>query len=194
MSSRLTVNVGNMILHLASLGYPITDAQQAAPLYNDNKACVKWCHNLPMKGNHHIEHRENATREWVADGTIAVHHVSSNFNPSDIFTKEMCGGANFCRLWDSFMCQATTFLKRIYNSLHPVSTQILAHSLDVAAQAAHYFLPSQPGLLEIFFRIGCSVLPMLYLACPMLAVISFCGLVSLAGSWAWCTRGWGKNS
>ena len=40
MGSRLTVNVRNMILHLASTGYPITDAQQATPLYNDNEACV----------------------------------------------------------------------------------------------------------------------------------------------------------
>jgi hypothetical protein len=35
---------------------------------------------------------------------------------------------------------------------------------------------------KFFFRIGCSVLP-LYLAWPMLANISFCGLVSLAGSY-----------
>ena len=95
MGSRLTVNVRNMILHLASLGYPITDAQQATPLYNNNKACVKWCHNLTTKGNRHIEHKENSTREWVDDGTITVTHVSGRCNPSDIFTKEMRDGANF---------------------------------------------------------------------------------------------------
>jgi hypothetical protein len=149
MSSHLTVNVRNMILHLASLGYPITDAQQATPLYNDNEACVKWCHNLTTKGNRHTKHRENVTCEWVADGTIAVHQVSGKCNPSDIFTKEMRDGANFRRLWDSFMCRASALLKGIYNSLHPISTQLLAHCLDVAAQAAHYVPPSQPGLLEI---------------------------------------------
>ena len=89
MSSCLTVNVRNMILPLVSLGYPITNAQQATPLYNDNEACVKWCHNLTTIGNHHIEHRENATHEWVADGTIAVTHVSGKCNLSDKFTKEM---------------------------------------------------------------------------------------------------------
>jgi hypothetical protein len=78
-----------MILHLASLGYPITKAQQTTPLYNDNEACLKWCHNLTTIGNHHIEHRENATHEWVADGTIAVTHISSKCNLSDKFTKEM---------------------------------------------------------------------------------------------------------
>jgi hypothetical protein len=149
MGSRLTVNVCNMILHLASLGYPITDAKQLTPLYNDNEACVKWCHNLTTKGNHHIEHREKATREWVADGTIAVEYVSGKCNPSDIFTKEMRDGANFRCLRDSFMSRASTFLHGIYNSLHLLSSQPLEHSLVVTAQAAHYVLPPQPGLLEI---------------------------------------------
>ena len=149
MGSRLTVNVRNMILHLASLGYPITDAEQATPLYNDNEACVKWCHNLTTKGNRHIEHRENATREWVLDGTIAISHVSGKCNPSDIFTKEMRDGTNIRRLWDSFMCRASKFLKGIYNSLHPLSSQPLEHRIDAAAQAAHYVPPPQPGLLEI---------------------------------------------
>ena len=149
MGSRLTVGVRNMILHLASTGYPITDAQQATPLYNDNEACVKWCHNLTTKGNRHIEHRENATREWVADGTLTVAHVSGKCNPSDIFTKEMRDGANFRRIRDSFMSRASTFLKGIYNSLHPLSTQHLERRLDVAAQAAHFVPPPQPGLLEV---------------------------------------------
>jgi hypothetical protein len=149
MDSHLTVNVRNMILHLASLGYPITDAKQPTPLYNDNKACVKWCHNLTTKGNRHIEHRENATHEWVADGTITVEHVSGKCNPSNIFTKEMRDGTNACRLHDSFMPRASTFLKGIYNFLHPLSSQPLEHSLEVAAQAAPYVPPLQPGLLEI---------------------------------------------
>jgi len=149
MGSRLTVNVRNMILHLASTGYPITDAQQATPLYNDNEACVQWCHNLTTKGNRHIEHRENATREWVDDGTITVAHVSGKCNPSDIFTKEMRDGANFRRLRDSFMSRASTFLKGIHNSLHPLSTQPFEHCLDTAAQAAHFVPPPQPGLLEV---------------------------------------------
>jgi len=85
----------------------------------------KWCHNLTTKGNRHIEHRENATREWVADGTITIAHVSGKCNPSDLFTKEMRDGANFRRIRDSFMSRASTFLKGIYHSLHPLSTQHL---------------------------------------------------------------------
>jgi hypothetical protein len=98
MGSRLTVNLRNLILHLQSIGYPIDDTNTATLLYNDNEACVKWCHNLTTKGNRHIEHKENATREWVADGSIAVSHVSTKCNVSDIFTKEMRDGTNFRRL------------------------------------------------------------------------------------------------
>lgn len=103
IGSRLTINVCNMILCLVSLGYPINARNTATPLYNDNDACVKWCHNLTTKGNHHIEHQENATQEWVEDIIITVTHISGKCNPSDIFTKEMHDSANFCCLCDSFM-------------------------------------------------------------------------------------------
>ena len=68
---------------------------------NDNKACVKWCHNLNLttKGNCHMEHWEKVTREWVEDGSISVSHVNGKCNPSNIFTKEMRDSANFHRLW-----------------------------------------------------------------------------------------------
>ena len=138
-----------MILHLAFLDYPITDAEQLSPLYNDNEACVKWCHNLTTKSNCHIEHRENAAREWVEDGTITVEHVSGKCNPSDIFTKEMRDGTNFRHLCDSFMSRTSTFLKGIYNSLHPLSSQPITHSLEAAAQGAHYVPPTRLGMLEI---------------------------------------------
>ena len=121
MGAHLTVNLRNLILHLQSLGYPINDTDLATPLYSDNEACVKWCHNLATKGNRHIEHKETATSEWVADGTIAVSHVSSKCNPLDIFTKEMHDGANFRQLRDSFMLRASDFLKDIFTSLHPLS-------------------------------------------------------------------------
>jgi len=101
MGSRLTINTRNLILHLKSLGYPINDTNVATPLYNDNEACVKWCHNLTTKGNRHFEDRENVTREWVEDGSISVSHVNGKCNPSDIITKEMRDSANFRRLWDS---------------------------------------------------------------------------------------------
>ncbi len=62
----LTANTGNMISSLSPLGYPIRDTKNATPLYNDNKACMKWCQNMTTKGNHHIEQCENAVWEWVA--------------------------------------------------------------------------------------------------------------------------------
>ena len=145
MGSRLTINTRNLILHLKSLGYPINDTDVATPLYNDNEACVKWCHNLTTKGNRHIEHRENVTREWVEDGSISVSHVNGKCNPSDIFTKEMRDSANFRRLRDSFMSRASNFLRGIFNSLHPLSASISEH----VAQHASYVTPSCPGILDV---------------------------------------------
>ncbi len=149
MGSCLTVNLQNLILHLQSIGYPIDDTATATPLYNNNKACVKWCQNLTTKGNRHIEHKENATQEWVADGSIAVSHVSTKCNISDIFTKEMRDGTNFRRLRDSFMSRASTFLKGIHNSLHPLSSQPIKHSQETVAQVAHYVPLPHPSMLDI---------------------------------------------
>jgi hypothetical protein len=95
MGSRFTIIIQNMIIHLASLGYPIDDANMATPLYNNNEACVKWCHNSTTKGNCHIKNCKNATCKWVKDGSISVTHVSGKCNPSNIFTKEMRNGAHF---------------------------------------------------------------------------------------------------
>jgi hypothetical protein len=148
MGSHLTINIRNMILHLALLGYPINDATMATPLYNDNDACMQWCHNLTTKRNPHIEHRKNATREWVQDGSITVTHISGKCNPSDIFTKEMRDGANFWRLRDLFMSRASDFLKGIHNSLHPLSFPLHEHSPKHAAQSAFYIPPS-PDILEV---------------------------------------------
>jgi hypothetical protein len=64
-------------------------------VYNDNKACVKWCHNTTTKGNCHIEHQENTVKEWVEDGSIIVSHIRGKCNPSVILTKEMKNGAIF---------------------------------------------------------------------------------------------------
>ena len=144
MGSHLTINTRNLIIHLKSLGYPINDTDVATPLYNDNEACVKWCHNLTTKGNCHIEHRENVTQEWVEDGSISVSHVNGKCNPSNIFTKEMHDSANFRCLRDSFMSRASNFLRGIFNSLHPLS----ASTSEYVAQHASYVTPSCPGILD----------------------------------------------
>ncbi len=96
MGARLTINTRNMISSLSDLGYPIDDTTLPTLLFNDNNACVKWCHNMTTNGNHHIKNRENSTRERVADGTITVTPVAGKCNVSDIFTKEMQNRANFC--------------------------------------------------------------------------------------------------
>ena len=152
MGSCLTVNLRNQILHLQSIGYPIDDTDIATPLYNDNEACVRWCHNLTTKGNRHIEHKENVTREWVADGSIAVSHVSTKCNPADIFTKEMRDGANFRQLWDSFMSRASDFLKGIFTSLRFPSQTLPEH----VAQTVNYVSPSRSGILDVLLLLPLS--------------------------------------
>jgi len=132
-----------MISHLADCGFPINDTSSATPVYNDNNACVKWCHNLTSKGNHHIELRENVTREWVDKGSITVSHVSGKSNPADLFKKKMRYGAHFRRLRDSFMRRSSDFLKGIHTSTLPLPDVIHI------AQSAHYVPPPAPELLEV---------------------------------------------
>ncbi len=73
---------------------------------------------MTTKGNIcHIEQRENAALEWVADSTLTVLHVSGKINTANIFTKEMRNGANFQCLRDSLMCHSSN-----YNMLEPSRT------------------------------------------------------------------------
>jgi hypothetical protein len=152
MGARLTVNTRHMISSLSDLGYPIDDTTLPTPLYNDNDACVKWCHNMTTKCNRHIENRENSTRKWVADGTITVNHVAGKCNVSDIFTKEMQDGANFHQLHDSFMCRASNYLKGNHHLASDVNIGPLscpATSFPVLAQSTQIIPPDCPGIMNV---------------------------------------------
>jgi hypothetical protein len=148
MGSQLTVNTRNMISGLSDLGYPIHDCGFPTPLYNNNDACVKWCHTMTTKGNCHIKNKENSAQEWVTDGTILVSHISEKYNISDIFTKEMLDSTNFRRLRDSFMCRSSNYLKgiplQVPNFLHSSHSPIpvLAHSTSTVPIACL-------GMLEV---------------------------------------------
>ncbi len=159
MGSRLTVNTHNLTLDLSSKGYPITNTESATPVFNDINACVQWCHNMMTKGNQHIEHRENVTREWVEAGSISVSHVSRKCNPADIFTKDMRDAANFCHIHEAFMSRGSDFLKGIYACL---SELVVTPPLHVA-HTAHYVQPDWPGILEVIlshsaFRTSVAIL------------------------------------
>jgi hypothetical protein len=158
MGARLTVNTRNMISSLSNLGYPIDNTALPTPLHNNNDACVKWCHNMTTKGNRHIKNHENSTHEWVADGTIIVTHVSSKCNISDIFTKEMRDGANFRWLRNSFMCQASDYLKGRHHL-------VLAFNIDPSskpampspalAQSTQIVPPTRPGIMDVLLSYPC---------------------------------------
>ena len=108
--------------HLAesvrSSGFDISDTLTPSPLYNDNAACIQWSHNMTTKKIRHMELRENSVREWVADKTLNILHVSGRVNPADIFTKEMRDGAHFRRLRDSFMCRLSDFIQQSILVIH----------------------------------------------------------------------------
>ena len=58
------------------------------PIYNDNQACVQWSHSTTTKGLRHIQIRENATRECIANKIITISHIPGKINLADIITKE----------------------------------------------------------------------------------------------------------
>jgi hypothetical protein len=137
-----------MILHLSTCGYPINDAASATPIYNNNDACVKWCHKMTSKGNHHLELKENVIREWVNEGAITVSHVSGKYSPANIFTKELRDGANYRRLRDLFMCLGTDFLKGLYTSTLLIPNATTSDPIHIA-QLVHYVMPPAPGTLNL---------------------------------------------
>jgi hypothetical protein len=55
MGSQLMVNTQNLISDLSSNCYPIEDAKSATLIYNDEDACIQWCHNMTLEVNCHID-------------------------------------------------------------------------------------------------------------------------------------------
>jgi hypothetical protein len=154
-----------MISSLSNLGYPIDDCKSSTPLYNNNNACVKWCHNMTTKGKHHIKNKENSTRERVTDSTISVSHISGKCNVSNIFTKEMRDSANFRRLHDSFMCHSSNYLKGVL----PKASNTSQPSIQALAQSTTTVPSARPGILEVL-----ATYPRLRLSSALLC-ISYAG-------------------
>jgi hypothetical protein len=94
---------------------------------------------MTSKAACHIELRENSVREWVQDKTLLVKYIAEKTNPADIFTKEMCDGTHFRRLWDSFMSRLSDFLSDLILESHHVRQR---SSNSVAPSAAWVSLTS----------------------------------------------------
>jgi hypothetical protein len=116
--SKLVMGICNLADSVRTSGHNINDTQVASPIYNDNKSCIKWSHNMMTKQTHHMEMHKNAVNEWVQDDLLKVVHVSGRLNPADIFTKEMRDGAHFRCLRDSFMCGLSDFLQQSLIEIH----------------------------------------------------------------------------
>ena len=109
VAGKLTLAIRNIANGFCSIGVPISDADGATTIWNDNEACVSWTHNTTSKAIRHMELKENAVREWVQHKLIEVKHVSGKINPADLFTKEMKDSAHFRHLRDSFMSRYSSF-------------------------------------------------------------------------------------
>jgi hypothetical protein len=154
MGACLIVNTRNMISTLSNLGYPINDTTLPTPLYNDNDACVKWCHNMTTKGNRHIKNRKNSTRKWVTDGTITVTHVAGKCNVSQ--ASNYLKGIHYLALDIKDLCPTQPCpLPRWHNQLKlflltaPASWMLCCYT-PVGIPPLPY--PASPPLVAIFFH------------------------------------------
>ncbi len=119
---------------------------------------MKWCHNMITKGNRHIKNCKNSTRKWVTDGTITVTHIAGKCNVSDIFTKEMQDGANFRRLQDLFMCQASNYLKGIHYLALNINIGPLPNPtmpFPALAQSTQIIPPERPSIMDVLLSYPC---------------------------------------
>jgi hypothetical protein len=115
-TSKKVVDFRNLSRSVSDSGHSIEGLSSPTLLNNDNEACVKWLHNMTSKAARH-------TREWVQDKTLNIVHVAGKVNPTNIFTKEMKGGAHFCHLRDSFMLCLSDFVNDSLLALHHTRRQ-----------------------------------------------------------------------
>eukprot|EP00957_Ditylum_brightwellii_P182658 13913403-Ditylum_brightwellii.AAC.1 len=66
----------------------LPDFHKPTPVYNDNRACMDWCHSSSNKGMRHIDMKENLICECVHHGDLRVEHIQGKLNLSDLMTKE----------------------------------------------------------------------------------------------------------
>ena len=74
-------------------------------IYNDNTACIVWSKATRTKGLRHIQMRENAIQESVANDFVSISYVEGKVNLADVFTKEDKDVAHFQRTRDIIMNQ-----------------------------------------------------------------------------------------
>lgn len=88
------------------------------PIYNDNMACVQWCHNKSNRNMRHIQIRENLVRESIQNGTVSVTHITGKLNPADLFTKEMKDTTHFIQI-RNFLLSSPPQLPKKFTSIPP---------------------------------------------------------------------------
>ena len=78
-----------IITFLTELGFNLPSP---VPIYCDNISANALAHN-PVNHDRtkHIDLRFHRIREFIIDGTVEIHYVSTLDNPADIFTKCVSG-------------------------------------------------------------------------------------------------------
>ena len=76
------------------------------PIYNDNMACVNWSKTTTTKGLWHVQIRENAIREAVANDFVNIQHIEGRLNLADIFTKEDKDVEHFIQIRDFLLADS----------------------------------------------------------------------------------------
>ncbi len=136
------VDFCNLCWSITNSGHILLDISQSTLLCNDNNAWVKWSYNMTSKAARHIELWKNSVQEWVQDKTINVQQVSGQFNPTDIFTKELQDGVHFCYLWDSFMSRLSDLLNLSLLAIYHTHQRPPNQVLPAAAKAILMVHPS----------------------------------------------------
>jgi hypothetical protein len=138
------MGIRNLADSVQASGHNINDTQVASPIYNDNKSCIKWSHNMTTTQICHMEMRKNVVRELVQDDLLKVVHISGCLNLAGIFTKETCNGAHFQHSCDSFMCALSDFLQQSLIAIH--------HSRQHDEPGHQQILPLNTSLLTSFAK------------------------------------------
>jgi hypothetical protein len=124
---------------------------------------------MTSKAAHHIELWENSVREWIQSKLLRVKHVSGKLNPSDIFTKEMCDGTHFRRLWDSVMSRLSDFvnasLLAVHHGRQSALSSIPAAAHAVLAAGPLSYFSSLPAISHLSSA-GCQLIRCLYRFVP----------------------------
>ena len=113
----------------------LLDAISPTRLYNNNQGTVDRSKGTSAKGMLHINLKDCAVRDSIQAKKVDLCHIRGEINPSDIFTKDMCGRSHFRTLCNSFMVSAKKICTFVTSSSPWMSASWMS-GINLAASAA----------------------------------------------------------